>query len=121
MLNEYEINNINASADSMVAILLRFPGIREAGKTFSFSATEQPDPLRFVCEGKDGGYILEFSFEMFYEHIAQIDLLAALLHVHVLERQLSPTSDWKTYRFTSSSGLQEVDIEIPKLENRVAS
>ena len=121
MLNENEINNINTSADSIVAILLRFPGVREAGKSFYFSGSEQPDPLRFVCEGTEGGYILELELELICEHIDQIDLLVSILHLHIVEKQLYPTSDWKTYRFTSSSGLQEVDREIPQLEHRVAS
>ena len=121
MLDEKEINNINACADSMVAILLRFPDVQEAGKSFYFSPTEQPDPLRFICEGNNGGYIIEIGFDLFYENIDQIDLLTALLHLHVLERQVYPTSDWKTFHFTSSSGLEEVQVEIPKLAHRVTS
>ena len=121
MLDQNEIKQINASADSMVAILLRFPGVREAGKAFYFSGTEQPDPLRFICEGNEGGYILEFGLELFLEHINQIDLLASLLHFHMLENQISPSSDWKCFRFTSSSGLQELNIEIPTLEQKIAS
>ena len=121
VLNDKDIDLINASADSMIAILLRFPGIREAGKAFYFSATEQPDPLRFICESNDGGYVLEFELEIFHEHIDQIDLLAALLHIHILENQIYPSSSWKCFRFTSAAGLQEVDIEIPKLEQKIAS
>ena len=121
MLDEKDIEQINACADSMVAILLRFPGVREAGKAFYFSDTEQPDPLRFICEGSEGGYILEFGIDLFLEHINQIDLLASLLHFHMLENQIHPSSDWKCYRFTSSSGLQEFEIEIPTLDQKVAS
>ncbi len=121
MLDEKDIEQINTSADSMVAILLRFPGVREAGKAFYFSDSEQADPLRFICEGSEGGYILEIGLELLLEHINQIDLLASLLHFHMLENQISPTSDWKCYRFTSSAGLQEMNIEIPVLEQKIAS
>lgn len=121
MLKDNEIEQINSSADSMVAILLRFPGVREAGKAFYFSATEQPEQLRFICEGNEGGYLLEFGLDIFLEHITQIDLLASLLHIHILENQIGPTSEWKCLRFTSSSGLQDMNIEIPKLEQRIAS
>ena len=121
MLDDKDIKQINASADSMVAILLRFPGVREAGKAFYFSGTEQPDPLRFICEGNEGGYLLEFSLELFLEHVNQIDLLASLLHIHILENQISPSSDWKCFRFTSSAGLEELYIEIPTLEEKIAS
>ena len=121
MLDEKDIDQINTSADSMTAILLRFPGVREAGKAFYFSSSEQPDPLRFICEGDEGGYLLEFGLELFLEHINQIDLLASLLHFHMLENQICPSRDWKCFRFTSSSGLQELNIEIPTLEQKIAS
>lgn len=121
MLNDKDIAQINSSADSMVAILLRFPGVREAGKSFFFSGTEQPDPLRFICEGNEGGYLLEFGLDLYLEHVNQIDLLASLLHIHILENQISPSSDWKCFRFTSTSGLEQLDIEIPKLEQKIAS
>ena len=121
MLKEYEIDEINRSADSIVEVLKRFPHVDGAGKTFTISKTEQPELLRFICEGKQGGYILEFEMDLLKDYINHVDLLSSLLHVQVLERKICPSTDWKSYHFSSSDGLEETYIEIPKLQHQVAS
>ncbi len=120
MLNDDEIDKIDVALDAIIAMLKRFPHINGAGKTFNFSKAEQPDPLRFICEGNKGGYILEFGVELIKDYIDHIDLFCSVLHIQIMVQNIVPTNDWKCFRFTSSSGLEEVDLEIPRLHQRLA-
>lgn len=121
MLNDKEIKKINESADTIVEVLKRLPNVDGAGKTFNFSNLEQPDPLRFICEGAEGGYILEFGLELIKDRIDHIDLLGSVLHIQIMEQQIYPTSDWKCFDFTSSSGLEESNLQKPQIKYQHAS
>ena len=121
VVEENEIKDINRSVDAIAEILLRFPKVVGAGKTFNFSPDEQPNLLRFICEGDEGGYIIELGLELLRDNNQHIDLMCSVIHAQILEQNILPNDDWKCYQFNSSYGLVEIELDIPRLSDRIAS
>ena len=73
-----------------------------------FSGKYQPDLLLFVCKSQQSGYLLELGFEYFRDHLDYLDLMGSVLYIQVVEQQILPTAEWKSYRHTCTSILEEI-------------
>ena len=108
MLDHTEFKHFDKALHALETILCQFPQVSEVKRVFDFSGVEQSDPLQFICKGDNGGYVLEFSPEFLKDRLEHVDLMGSVLQIQTIEQHIYPTSDWKCYRFTSSSGIEEV-------------
>ena len=87
-------------------ILQDLPYIHTVEKAFVLSGRKIPDPIRYICKGDEGSYVLVFYWEYIQKWQGKYEVMAAYLEEEIIARDIVPSKNIMTYICTSAGLLK---------------
>lgn len=106
MLSIKEFNEIEKALHDIEIILKTLPRVSGVERAFTISMVEAPDPIRYVCNGSRGEYVLVFTWEHIQKWAGNYEVLGSFLEEEIIRLEIYPGTPRSTYIVTSSGLLK---------------
>lgn len=106
MLGIEELKEIEKALHDIEVILNTLPRVSRIERAFTISIIDAPDPIRYVCKGSRGEYVLIFTWEHILNWKGNYEVLGAFLEEEIIRLEIYPDMPKCTYIVTSSGLLK---------------
>ncbi len=83
-------------------VLQTLPKIKNVKLEFNKNIIELDDPIKFVCKGEQGGYVLIFTWEFIEKWNGHTDVMCSCLEEDILYYNIYPKEPMESYICTYS-------------------